>query len=751
LEALLESATTMAYGAPSDVTAAAQRLLLPLANIDIEAQAREVQALQFRVRAPPALPPPACERPPPPPPLSPPQTPPEEGPGGGGAAATWSGGGPGGGAVAALGSTDVAGFMTRMHRAVTGAVVAESAATCTAYLQAAVGACVEAEWEVAKAELLGALGLGLGLGAPGTSSVADGGYALAAVGGDARRDAAAAVPAFVPTAADGGAAGSGAAVPVAQRWGFGSRDASPPAAVDGVAAQYAAVTQAVAAHGLACEHNRQHPTRDGGMHPVLAFGQVAEATAPASTAADASAASPLVRLWSWLLEVTREGMAAGAGWRTYADAYRADPLAAVATAHRARPPVADVEEVAAGARAEGSRDDAGASATLVSGGLRTSEPAPAVPADLHMSAGLAQHWAMGSWQHAALVFDALLQSTVAAERAARAGSAAAAGSYGGGLPQASDLSHPSDATLPPVLATVRAYVRLLLVRHAQTVAASNPGAVSSGEEAAPAWCTWALRDGIVYHGLPLFPQLYLLLRCGAVPEAVAVADEAAAALRSAPGGLGRVIASAASALAAYAEFLQAVAADTGRADGAGVATTVAAARHVSDWQRAASAGTATRQRAALDAMVACGHEFAACVAAEGGAAHARAGGGAGAAAAPRSEDPWFAEVMCLLSGGVGGVADRSDDTLLVGVQDYLWHRLWCAITAPLADAAAAAAGRKPAEAYYTLQQLAGDVLSYGVGHFDPRGDQAYQYAELLLMVGHPEAAVTHLLTRGAAR
>ena len=121
-------------------------------------------------------------------------------------------------------------------------------------------------------------------------------------------------------------------------------------------------------------------------------------------------------------------------------------------------------------------------------------------------------------------------------------------------------------------------------------------------------------------------------------------------------------------------------------------------------------------------------------------------------------DPFHQEVACLLGYADPGVLD---ELVLPTMKDFVWHRLFFAITAELGQARAEHAGGGAALAHmggpgaagmelYTVPRLAHEILQTwrGAEHFDKGHRKPYQYFQMLLQINRPELAIDYLAQHG---
>ena len=314
------------------------------------------------------------------------------------------------------------------------------------------------------------------------------------------------------------------------------------------------------------------------------------------------------------------------------------------------------------------------------------------PADLQRSASLpissamADAWAVGALSYLGSLFRHILELTVATH---------------------ADVARVASAGGSGLLPTVRGYLNVLLDRHRRSAAARDAATlVGRGGATAPAWYEAACRAAPLAGGHPLYPQVYLLLRAGARRDALALLVEAASS--------GAVDGDLVTALVAISEVLEAAEGDAANLAGGG--------------------GTRGAAATAAEAALAAGAGRAIAHVASAAAPPASQRNGPHAAV-----DPFQVEVACLL--GLVDPEAPSDGVVLRTKQDYVWHRLWFALTAPVAPR-----GSEP----YSLWELSEAVLEDGEATYDPTGLRAYAYAEVLLLAAQPEMAVAFLACKGHA-
>ena len=269
-----------------------------------------------------------------------------------------------------------------------------------------------------------------------------------------------------------------------------------------------------------------------------------------------------------------------------------------------------------------------------------------------------------------------------------------------------------------LVACVRGHLNVELARHGRSAAAARAvtlhAPVGDARRSVPEWYSAGMESAPAVGGHPLWVQVFLCLRCGGRREALELLREGSALD---PSRVPREIVEVA---AAFVTVM-----DAG-ADASGVADTLC---------RGGAGASVARGLARAGAMFEALEKD---------------------RSAPQASafvDPWQVEVLCLLSGSRGD-PEHADDVVIATEHDYVWHRLWFAITARLAAGGAAAALRSSSagsnDGEYTLWELGETVLGYGSAHFDPRGNRAYSYVEVLLLVGQPEAAVSYLAVRSGS-
>jgi hypothetical protein len=126
-------------------------------------------------------------------------------------------------------------------------------------------------------------------------------------------------------------------------------------------------------------------------------------------------------------------------------------------------------------------------------------------------------------------------------------------------------------------------------------------------------------------------------------------------------------------------------------------------------------------------------------------------------------DPYFAAIVCFLGGPwgeprvscTGGSQGKVLAPVIATARDWVFHRLWFSALSPLFTSIAQESGGggssisasvNPPPHRYTLWDLGGEFLREG----EAMGCtlRPYEYSELLLLCGQPEAAVAVLLARG---
>lgn len=358
-----------------------------------------------------------------------------------------------------------------------------------------------------------------------------------------------------------------------------------------------------------------------------------------------------------------------------------------------------------------------------------------------MSPALARQWAAGGLAYTGALFRHVLEAAVEAH-------AEVAGV--GGAPG-----------LPGV---VRGYLNVLLHRHARAalaVAASSstgaPSDAADGCAPVPGWFEASLRAGPTVGGHPVWPQVYLCLRCGGWREALAVLQEACTADPS------RVPGELVTALEAHVILMEAAEDDTARAPpgSGGAAPPSLPSTAAGDEAVGALAAPASGVPAAVARAASLFSSLRdAADAEQEREAQAAAAAGAGRRGAPSpspvpSVDQWQLGVLSLLAGP-GSDPELALPMLARSAHDFAWQRLWAALAGDLAGALASTspalfpsvsssgAGYVP----YALRDLGGAVMDFGPPHFDPSRRAAYAYAELALLGGLPELAVAYLAAQG---
>jgi hypothetical protein len=585
-------------------------------------------------------------------------------------------------AAKGIGTTDVDGFVTKLHKAIRDTMEAEAMASSGAFQQKHSLEAEARDWEVRKGNILSALGLSLPKGnaarpgATGTTQPA-GAFANTAQLVDFVN--------FPFTPSTTGTLQSPSATTDLQL-GRGVGD-DARIELDGYASQLAQIVSVLAS----ASQDSPASQAEGLM--------LIQALDAAGKGEDTREGIPRSQFWSALFEIVREGSAPGVGFRFFAKQYGADAADALTSS-------ATVSE------------------TDLSEALAASENL-SVPYTSAMDDGMQQQWLAGSFVFLSLLKRQTLENEVMAarENAARAGWVGDATT--GRLP----FFLESDKSIP--IALVRAHVALDVQQH-------RAGIGSTSTE--PAWVSAEVHAGEAVDGVPLYPQLLLLLKIGAWHEAIQLVEECLEGNRTSRSDT-ETLKHIRRALEVYQDFFVALDQDTGRghetgrgAHHLGVATTNTVQHFCTTRLPAEMSKAGTRE-----AIKHCGAIY-----------HSMQTKGT------IDEDPWKSTVFCLLAGNMGD-PDHADSINSGDLDSYIWHRLWFAITEPLRKALIKSVPQPPLRyeppdkrppSVYTLQDVALSLLTYGAQHFDPDGKFAYQYAQSLLLVGQPEAAIAHLATFG---
>lgn len=303
-------------------------------------------------------------------------------------------------------------------------------------------------------------------------------------------------------------------------------------------------------------------------------------------------------------------------------------------------------------------------------------------------------------------------------------------------------------------------------------AASQPGANHAGQygiqgaveatitgqltRGRPAWYDEAVRrTGVVAgSGHPFYPQLFYLLRSGALAEARALAE------RHSKAGSAGVPAHVILALSAFLSVLDGIASDvsTDSVVGGASGSLAANAGYLRSGTGSMALDPALPSARAVTAAMRDGADVAIQATAQDYLSMREK--------SVRGElvDPYELEVLCLLSG----VEGDSDWTAHEGLKvhrdlslhtrfGWAWQKLWFAATyqlairtAPAVNSTFAAATGAARPVGCTLQSFAADVLKAGASGWAKDVSHSYAYTEALLLCGQPELAVAHLAVHGHA-
>jgi hypothetical protein len=232
-----------------------------------------------------------------------------------------------------------------------------------------------------------------------------------------------------------------------------------------------------------------------------------------------------------------------------------------------------------------------------------------------------------------------------------------------------------------------------------------------------------------FNGLPLWPQLFYLIRCGAWGEAIQLA-KSMTTMPLLPGAVHTAL------IAHAAALLAAGAISVDEAAGTAFARAPSVGSLLPEVSKDALMDAVAQLRVELEH---CERAASGMVALSSSAGYRSFGGsasGVGGAASGQSsaDDPFRYHLLNMLACGS---MDLLDETVLMTTEDFVWHRLFFVVTRDVSLTVRASDPRDfVAAAGLTLAQLASHI-TVAVGgdeYFDPGHTKPYDYCYVLLLV-----------------